>query len=115
MLMQVECLEEMISSVPNAKRRFHVIDEIMGIDPHSAIGARTFTGTILAGKIDQDFEKESPCHMVDLFYQGGFSVTTILTDELMEVLFKKPLDGLVQKTYGATCGICGLDDKSTYP
>ena len=111
MLMQVECLEEIVSSVPNSKRRFHVTNEIVGIDPNETIAARTFQGTVLAGKVDQNFETESPCHMVDVFYQGGFCVTTILTDELMGVLFRKPVDGWAPKTYDATCGTCGIEPK----
>lgn len=50
MLMQVECLEEIVSSVPNTKRRFRITDEITGIDPNVAIAARTFQGSILSSK-----------------------------------------------------------------
>ncbi len=50
MLMQVENLQEIVSSVPNSKRRFHIVDDLMGIDPSQAIGAKTFTGTVLSGK-----------------------------------------------------------------
>lgn len=116
MLMQVECLEEIVSSVPNTKRRFRITDEIMGIDPNTAIAAKTFQGSILSSKKGQDEDTESPCHMVDVFYQGGITVSTILTDELTCALFRKSLDGASPKTYGATCGTCGIElkEKPTY-
>lgn len=113
MLMQVECLEEIVSSVPNTKRRYRITDEITGIDPNVAIAARTFQGSILSSKKGQDFDTESPCHMVDVFYQGGVTVTTILTDELMCALFRKPLDGCAPKSHEATCGI-EPKEKPTY-
>lgn len=111
MLMQVECLEEIVSSVPNTKRRYRITDEITGIDPNVAIAARTFQGSILSSKKGQDFDTESPCHMVDVFYQGGVTVTTILTDELTCALFRKPLDGWAPKSHEATCGTCGIEPK----
>ena len=116
MLMPVECVEEIASSIPNSNRRFRIMNEIVGIDPNVAIAARTFQGSILSSKKGQDFDTESPCHMVDVFYQGGFTVTTILTDELTCALFRKPLDGSAPKTYDATCGTCGIEpkEKPTY-
>ena len=113
MLMPVECVEEIASSIPNSKRRFRITDEITGIDPNETIAARTFQGSILSSKKGQELDTESPCHMVDVFYQGGFTVTTILTDELTCALFRKPLDGLAPKSHEATCGI-EPKEKPTY-
>lgn len=116
MLMQVEYVEEIASSVPNAKRRFHVMNELVGIDPHETVAAKTFQGSIMAGKVDQDFETESPCHMVDLFLKGGFRITTIINDELMNVLFRNPMGIWEPKSRDETCGICGIEpeEKPTY-
>lgn len=90
MLIQVENLQEIVSSVPNSKRRFHIADDVMGIDPGRAIGAKTFTGTVLSGKEGQDFETESETKMVDVFYPCGITITTIVTDDLMARLFEQP-------------------------
>ena len=116
MLMPVECVEEIASSIPNSQRRFRITNEIVGIDPNETIAARTFQGSILSSKKGQELDTESPCHMVDVFYQGGFTVTTILTDELTCALFRKPVDGWAPKTYDATCGTCGIEpkEKPTY-
>ena len=59
----------------------------MGIDPTKAIAARTFKGVLI--KSDDDIVTNGEtCNFVEVFYEGGINITTLLSDELKKLLFK---------------------------
>ena len=59
----------------------------MGIDTTKAIVARTFKGVLI--KSDDDIVTNGEtCNFVEVFYEGGINITTLLSDELKKLLFK---------------------------
>ena len=87
MLTPVQCLNEIVSAVPNAERRFHVENELMGLDPAKAIAAQSFKGKILVSEEGQDYETEKECRFIEVFFEGGVHITTMLTDGIKDKLF----------------------------
>lgn len=87
MLTQIQCLEEIVTCIPNSKRRFHIVNELMGIDLDKSIGARTFDGVVLVAKSGQDYESETDYKMVEVFYPGGTTITTIFDNDINRLLF----------------------------
>ena len=82
MLTPVQCLSEIDTSIPNATRRFHVNDELLGIDIGQVAMAKTFTGNIVSSNGDEEEHR-----LVELFVGGGFYAVTLLTNELESQLF----------------------------
>lgn len=89
MLTQVQCLSEIGTQIPNNQRRFHVENELMGIDPSKVVVARTFTGNLLLPVDGKGLETEVEQKLIELYYEGGVYTTTVLTDELKGLLFKE--------------------------
>lgn len=94
MLTPIQCLNEIVSVVPNSERRFHVENELMGLDPEKAIAAQSFKGKLLVSEDGQDYETETECRFIEVFYEGGVHITTVLTEELKELLFRLPKEGV---------------------
>ena len=88
MLTPITSLKEIVSTVPDTPRKFQINkDELMGIDPTKAIAARTFIGVLI--KSDDDIVTNGEtCNFVEVFYEGGINITTLLSDELKKLLFK---------------------------
>ena len=88
MLTPITSLNEIFSTVPDTPRKFQINkDELMGIDPTKAIAARTFKGVLI--KSDDDIVTNGEtCNFVEVFYEGGINITTLLSDELKKLLFK---------------------------
>ena len=88
MLTPITCLKEIVSTVPNMPRQFQIDEEeLMGIDPTKAIAARTFTGVLLKSDDDSITDGEL-CKFIEVFYEGGVNITTLMSDELKKQLFK---------------------------
>ena len=84
MLTPIQCLSEIASSIPNAVPRFHILDdEICGIDLDKVLGAKSFKGIV----VPSDGKQECLQRMVELYLEGGFHETTILTKQLETQLF----------------------------
>ena len=88
MLTPITSLKEIVSMVPDTPRKFQINkDELMGIDPTKAIAARTFKGVLI--KSDDDIVTNGEtCNFIEVFYEGGINITTLLSDELKMLLFK---------------------------
>ena len=88
MLTPITSLKKIVSMVPDTPRKFQINkDELMGIDPTKAIAARTFIGVLI--KSDDDIVTNGEtCKFVEVFYEGGINITTLLSDELKKLLFK---------------------------
>ena len=88
MLTPITSLKEIVSTVPDTPRKFQINkDELMGIDPTKAIAARTFKGVLI--KSDDDIVTNGEtCNFIEVFYEGGINITTLLSDELKKLLFK---------------------------
>ena len=88
MLTPITSIKEIVSMVPDTPRKFQINkDELMGIDPTKAIAARTFKGVLI--KSDDDIVTNGEtCNFVEVFYEGGINITTLLSDELKKLLFK---------------------------
>ena len=94
MLTPITCLKEIVSAVPDTPRQFQIDkEELMGIDPTKAIAARTFAGVLLKSDDDSRTDGEL-CKFIEVFYEGGVHITTVLTDELKELLFRLPKEGV---------------------
>lgn len=94
MLTPITCLNEIVSVVPGNPRQFWIEEtETMGIDPDKAMAARTFTGILLKGPIDDEDNQTDgqSCKFIEVFYQSGVNITTLFTDELKKQLFKNSL------------------------
>lgn len=88
MLTPITCLKEIISVVPDRPRQFQIDEEeLMGIDPTKAIAARTFTGVLLKSNDDSSTDGEL-CKFIEVFYEAGVNITTLLSEELKKQLFK---------------------------
>lgn len=88
MLTPTTSLNEIVSMVPDTPRKFQINkDELMGIDPTKAIAARTFTGVLLKSDDDSRTDGEL-CKFIEVFYEGGVNITTLMSDELKKQLFK---------------------------
>ena len=87
-LTPITSLNESFSTVPDTPRKFQINkDELMGIDPTKAIAARTFIGVLV--KSDDDIVTNGEtCNFIEVFYEGGINITTLLSDELKKLLFK---------------------------
>ena len=88
MLTPITSLKEIVSMVPDTPRKFQINkDELMGIDHTKAIAARTFKGVLI--KSDDDIVTNGEtCNFVEVFYEGGINITTLLSAELKKLLFK---------------------------
>ena len=88
MLTPITSIKEIVSMVPDTPRKFQINkDELMGIDPTKAIAARTFKGVLI--KSDDDIVTNGEtCNFIEVFYEGGINITTLLSDELKKLLFK---------------------------
>ena len=88
MLTPITSIKEIVSTVPDTPRKFQINkDELMGIDPTKAIAARTFKGVLI--KSDDDIVTNGEtCNFIEVFYEGGINITTLLSDELKKLLFK---------------------------
>ena len=88
MLTPITSLKEIVSMVPDTPRKFQINkDELMGIDPTKAIAARTFKGVLI--KSDDDIVTNGETYnFIEVFYEGGINITTLLSDELKKLLFK---------------------------
>ena len=88
MLTPITSIKEIVSTVPDTPRKFQINkDELMGIDPTKAIAARTFKSVLI--KSDDDIVTNGEtCNFVEVFYEGGINITTLLSDELKKLLFK---------------------------
>ena len=88
MLTPITCLKEIVSTVPDMPRQFQIDEEeLMGIDPTKAIAARTFAGVLLKSNDDTSTDGEL-CKFIEVFYEGGVNITTLMSDELKKQLFK---------------------------
>ena len=93
MLTQVKCLVEK-PPMMDKPRIFRIQDETLGLDLNKVVYARTFNGKILMSSIgDCEVEMEMDSKLVDLFFDGGFQIATILTNELKELLFTEHKEG----------------------
>ena len=95
MLTQVKCLVEK-PPMMDKPRIFRIQDETLGLDLNKVVCARTFNGKILMSSIEDcevEMEMEMDSKLVDLFFDGGFQITTILTYELKEMLFTEHKEG----------------------
>ena len=88
MLTPITSIKEIVSMVPDTPRKFQINkDELMGIDPTKAIAARTFKGVLIKSN-DDIVTNEETCNFIEVFYEGGINITTLLSDELKKLLFK---------------------------
>ena len=88
MLTPITCLKEIVSAVPDTLRQFQIDEEeLMGIDPTKAIAARTFAGVLLKSDDDSRTDGEL-CKFIEVFYEGGVNITTLMSEELKKQLFK---------------------------
>ena len=88
MLTPITSLKEIVSMVPDKPRQFQINEnELMGIDPTKAIAARTFTGVLLMSDDDSKTDGEL-CKFIEVFYEGGINITTLLSEELKKQLIK---------------------------
>ena len=88
MLTPITSIKEIVSMVPDTPRKFQINkDELMGIDPTKAIAARTFKGVLIRSDDDIVTNGET-CNFIEVFYEGGINITTLLSDELKKLLFK---------------------------
>ena len=88
MLTPITSIKEIVSMVPDTPRKFQINkDELMGIDPTKAIAARTFKGVLIKSN-DDIVTNEETCNFIEVFYEGGINITTLLSAELKKLLFK---------------------------
>ena len=82
---RIPYLEEIHTSLPESlsPHRFRYIEnQMLLVDMGKTIGAKTFDGMLV-----DDNEMSSPMQFVKLFFDGGFVVDTIFTDELKNELY----------------------------
>lgn len=89
MLTQIQCLNEIETSIPESPRRFHVENELMGINQAKVILARTFTGILMIPMAGQELETRMEQILMDIWLEGGIKVTTMFNNELKELLFRE--------------------------
>lgn len=82
-MIEIPCLNETVTAVPGEKSKWDFADgERMYIKPDHAVAARVFKGLLQNG--DSYTEQE----LVQMYFDGGFTVTTVFTDEI-EMELKK--------------------------
>lgn len=76
-MIEIPSLNETVTAVPGEKSRWDFVDgERMYIKPDRVIAFRVFGGLLQNGNSHTEHE------LVQMYFDGGFNVTTVFTKEL---------------------------------
>lgn len=90
-------LAEIVSAIPQSNenpRRFNVVsDQMMLVDLDKVLAARTFNGLLVYPSDDESSAFQKPAILVDLFFEGGFTTTTVFDGNVRDKLLGSPRSG----------------------
>jgi len=87
-------LAEIVSAIPQSDenpRRFNVIShQLMLVDLDKVLAARTFNGMLVYPSEDEASAFQDTATLVDLWFEGGFSITTVFDGSVRDKLLASP-------------------------